>query len=292
MTFETVEEANAALEELNEKLRKFESENSKLKATKQGLMADLKKKKSVDSFLKVAGIELAPEMSEEEIAERIAGLRAPAPAEAEAPAPVQLQQQASEQSSQEPAVPPQPNQQPTPADAMSAALEGKLTSLEKQNKDLARLVQQITKERDEERSQRRAARLEQKILDELARAECRRPSHLFKLERENFDLLDDEDTVMYRVGEDLVPLRDAISKLKDDEEYSVYFNGSGATGSGLAPSRSSSPVATNNPFATGSVNATQAAMLMSEKPEQARQLINQARAAGKLDPTMAKVFAD
>jgi hypothetical protein len=287
MPFENLEEANAAFDELQERLSKSESENSKLKATKQGLIADLKKKKSVDSFLRVAGIELKPDAAEEEIAEQIAALRTPAPSGDEATPPPDPLQAASP----DPSTPSQPGSPPTPADAMSAALQGKLASMEKQNESLAKLVQQITQERDEERAQRREARLERKILDELAKAECRRPSHLFKLERENFDLLDDGDTVMYRVGEELMPLRDAISKLKDDEEYSVYFNGSGATGSGLPPGRATSHVAMNNPFAVGSVNATQAAALFNDKPEQAKQLIGQARAAGKLDPTMAKVFA-
>lgn len=294
---ETLDQALASIKELEDRLGKLESENSKLKATKQGLMSDLRKRKTVDSFLKVAGIELKPDATEEEIAERIASLRVPAAGESaetigDSTQPT-TQPSASSQSPQEqPPVSQQSSSQPTPSDVMSAALEGKLTSLQRQNEDLARLVQQITKERDEERAQRREARLEQKILDELAKAECRRPRHLFKLERENFDLLDDEDTVMYKVGDELLPLRDAITKLKGDEEYSVYFSGSGATGSGLSPSRASAPLVANNPFATGSVNATQAAMIMSEKPEQARQLINQARAAGKLDPTMAKVFAE
>ncbi len=292
---ETIDQALASLKEMEERLAKLESENSKLKATKQGLMSDLKKRKSVDSFLKVAGIELKADASEEDIAEQIAALRAPAASEAgQASTDTSLLSQQPSTTSQppqeQPSVNQQPNSQPTPSDAMNAAVESRLASLQQQNEKLGQLLQQITKERDEERSQRREARLEQKILDELAKAECRRPSHLFKLERENFDLLDDGDTVMYKVGDELLPLRDAVSRLKADDEYSVYFNGSGATGSGLAPSRSSSPVVTNNPFATGSVNATQAASLMTDKPEQARQLINQARAAGKLDPTMERVF--
>jgi hypothetical protein len=292
---ESLDQALASIGELEERLAKIESENSKLKATKQGLMSDLKKRKTVDSFLKVAGIELKADATEEEIAEKIVSLRSPSTSEASE------QESNSLQLSQQLSAPPQPTQeppsvsqppspQPTPSDAMNAAVESRLASLQQQNEKLGQLLQQITKERDQERSQRREARLEQKILDEFSRADCRRPSHLLKLERENFDLLDDGDTVMYKVGDELLPLRDAVARIKGDDEYSVYFNGSGATGSGLAPSRTSSPVATNNPFATGSVNATQAASLMTDKPEQARQLINQARAAGKLDPTMDRVF--
>jgi hypothetical protein len=46
----------------------------------------------------------------------------------------------------------------------------------------------------------------------------------------------------------------------------------------------------NNPFATGSVNATEAAKIMQDNPERARRLINEARASGKLDPVMGRVF--
>lgn len=287
---ENLDQALVSIGELEERLARIESENSKLKATKQGLMSDLKKRKTVDSFLKVAGIELKADATEEEIAEKIASLRSPLISESSEQDNLQ-QLSTPPQPAQEPLSVPQPlSPQPTPSDAMNAAVESRLASLQQQNEKLGQLLQQITRERDEERSQRREARLEQKILDELSRADCRRPSHLLKLERENFDLLDDGDTVMYRVGDELLPLRDAVVKIKGDEEYSPYFNGSGATGSGLAPSRSSSPIAANNPFATGSVNATQAALIMTDKPEQARQLINQARAAGKLDPTMDRVF--
>lgn len=296
-----LEQALAELETLKGELKTAKGENEKLakenvslKATKQGLMTDLKKKKSVDAFLKVAGIELSPETSEEEIAEQIAALKAPAPASAVAssePAASSTAQGGEQASTGQQQSNQQPQGQATPSDAMNAAVNAELQALKKQNESLVKMVSTIEKERDEEREQRRQAKLERKVLDELARPEvkCIRPSHLLKLERDNFDILDDE-TVVYKVGDDMLPLRDAIAKLKEDSEYSPYFGGSGATGSGLPPSRTTSTVATNNPFATGTVNATEAAKLFNENPDKAKQLISQAQGAGKLDPTMARVF--
>ena len=66
------------LAELQKKADTAESEVVKLKATREGLLGDLKKRKHVDAFLKVAGIELTDDIDEDAIAQRIAGLRASA----------------------------------------------------------------------------------------------------------------------------------------------------------------------------------------------------------------------
>jgi hypothetical protein len=116
---------------------------------------------------------------------------------------------------------------------------------------------------------------------------------LFKLKREDFRLLEDEETVVYGPQDDPVSLKDAVSKLREDDDYSIYFNGSGATGSGMAPSRAPAYTSANNPFAVGSVNATLAAqMLNSGQKEKASRLFREARAAGKLDPRMASAMSD
>ena len=76
MAFETLDEANSAFKSLEERLNALETENTKLKATKEGLQGDLKKRKQIATFLKVAGIELTPDMSDEEIAEKVLALKA------------------------------------------------------------------------------------------------------------------------------------------------------------------------------------------------------------------------
>ena len=71
-TPETLEDALALIQALQKKTGELENESTKLKATKEGLLKDLRKKKTIDSFLKVAGIELTDDLDEEEIADRIA----------------------------------------------------------------------------------------------------------------------------------------------------------------------------------------------------------------------------
>lgn len=287
MDFENLEQALAAMKDLESRMNSLESENAKLKATRQGLQADLKKKKAVDSFLKVAGIELSQDMTEEEIAEKIVSLRSPQQSEGDGEDAGVAQQ--PPQPAQQPPQQPQAYQQPS--DAMDAAIKAQIASLKRQNEEQKKMLQQITEERDKERERRRAARLEQKVMDELSKVDCRRPSHLFKLERESFRLLDDEETVVYGSEDEPISLRDAISRLREDDEYSVYFGGSGASGSGLSPSRTIAYTSNNNPFAVGSANATQAADLFNKNPDKARRLMNEARAAGKLDPVMNRAFA-
>lgn len=277
-TPETLEEALQQLQDLEGRVSQFESENTKLKATKERLQADLKKKKTVDSFLKVAGIEISPEMSEEEIAQRIVSVRG-----------------RSDEQGEQDSIASQPptrgqNLGPTPQDAMDEALKAQFASLRRELDEIRKEKDQVSKERDAERAKRRGDRLEKMVMDELSRIDCRRPKHLFKLEREKFRLLEDDDTVVYGPEEDPISLKDAIARLREDEEYSVYFAASGATGSGIAPARTTYASA-NNPFATGSVNATQAAELVNKNPDKARRLMMEARAAGKLDAVMSRAFA-
>ena len=185
---ETLEEALAQLSELRKKADTAESEVVKLKATKEGLLNDLKKKKQIDAFLKVAGIELSDDIDEDAIAQRIAGLRTPAEPEESTPSPIAQGQ--------------------TPSDAMNEAVKAQFASLRKELDDLRKAKEQVEEERNHERTKRRESKLEQLVTDELAKAECRRPQHLFKLMKENFRLLEDESTVVYGSEQDPVALRE------------------------------------------------------------------------------------
>jgi hypothetical protein len=296
MSFETLDEANSAFKSLEDRLNSLETENAKLKATKEGLQGDLKKRKQIATFLKVAGIELTPEMSDEEIAERVLALKAAGAGEGD-------EEEGGAQSSSSQAGQQQPQggqQQPpaqqgyaVPSDAVDTVVKAEMASLKRRLEEQNKRILQAEQERDRERESRRATLLEQKVMDELARADCRKPAHLFKLKREDFRLLEDEETVVYGPQDDPASLKDAVSKLREDEDYSIYFNGSGATGSGMAPSRAPSYTSANNPFAVGSVNATLVAqMLNSGQKEKASRLFREARAAGKLDPRMASAMSE
>ena len=268
-TPETLEDALALVQALQKKADALESESTKLKATNQGLLKDLKKKKTVDTFLKVAGIELTDELDEDALADRIAGLKV-AKTEEEAPA----QQQ--------------PPQGQVPSDAMSEAMKAQFASLRKELTDLRKTNEQLEQERNQEREKRRESKLERFVTDELSKAECRRPSHLYKLMKEKFRLLDDESTIVFGSEDDPVSLRDAVTKLRDDEEFAVYFAGSGATGSGMTTTRAATTTYSNNPFSKDSVNATKAAELLQKDPDKAKRLMNEARLAGKLDPVLGR----
>jgi len=271
---ETLEEALAAIQALEKRTESLESESTKLKATNQGLLKDLKKKKTVDSFLKVAGIELSDDLDEDAIAERIAGLRKREDSDdGQSELQAQSQQQAQGQ---------------TPADAMNEAMKAQFASLRKELTDLRKTNEQLENERNQEREKRRESKLERFVTDELSKAECRRPSHLYKLMKEKFRLLDDESTVVFGSEDDPVSLRDAVTKLRDDEEFAVYFAGSGATGSGMTTTRAATTTYSNNPFSKDSVNATKAAELLQKDPDKAKRLMNEARLAGKLDPVLGR----
>lgn len=273
-TPETLEDALAVIQSLQKKAGELESESTKLKATKEGLLKDLKKKKMIDSFLKVAGIELSDDLDEDAIAERIAGLAK----KPESTAPEAQQQPSSPESEQ------------TPSDAMSEALKAQFTSLRRELADLRKVNESLENERNQEREKRRENKLERFVTDELSKVECRRPSHLYKLLKEKFRLLDDESTVVYGSEDDPVSLRDAVSRLREDEEFAVYFAGSGATGSGMTTNRSATPSYSNNPFSKDSLNATKAAEILQKDPDKAKRLISEARIAGKLDPVLGRAL--
>lgn len=268
---ESLEEALAVIEGLKKQSNTIESETAKLKATNEGLIKDLKKKQAVDRFLKVAGIELNEEVDDDAIVELFKTFKAQP----------QLPQQG----------PPAAPQGQVPSDAMDEAVKAQFTSLRKEISDLRKANEDLEKERNVEREKRRESKLERMVTDELAKAECRRPSHLFKLMKENFRLLDDESTVVYGPEHDPIALRDAVTRFRDDEEFSVYFAGSGATGSGMAPGRSATATYTNNPFSSDTLNVTKAAEIIQKDPEKAKRLANEARMTGKLDPVLGRALA-
>jgi hypothetical protein len=296
MAFETLDEANSAFKSLEERLNALETENTKLKASKEGLQGDLKKRKQIATFLKVAGIELTPDMSDEEIAEKVLALKAANGSEdgeeGEGGGAGGSQSQNGQQQPQGGQQQPQGQQGYTnPSDAVDMVVKAEMASLKRRLEEQNKRIIQAEQERDRERESRRATLLEQKVMDELARVDCRKPGHLFKLKKEDFRLLEDEETVVYGPQDDPVSLKDAVSKLREDDDYSIYFNGSGATGSGMAPSRTPAYTSANNPFAVGSVNATLVAeMVNGGQKEKAARLFREARAAGKLDPTLARAM--
>ena len=134
------------------------------------------------------------------------------------------------------------------------------------------------------------------VIDHLAKAGCRRPAHVFKLKKGEFHLSDDGGTVLCGPDYDPKTLTDLVETLKDDDEFDIYFSGSGATGSGVGTRGSQAGTAAGvhtgrNPFSTDALNRTEAARLYQKEPEKAKRLMAEARAAGKLDASLAKFLA-
>ncbi len=136
-----------------------------------------------------------------------------------------------------------------------------------------------------------ADRIEREVTDALRKAGCRRPAHLYKLRQEELRL-SENGSVLAGPEWDPTTLTAFIETLKEDDDWAIYFEGSGATGSGAGVRSGSQAggVSSKNPFATGSTNATEAARMFQENPQRAKTLMAEAQAAGKLDPTLGRAF--
>lgn len=263
------------IEELNRKLQEQADQIKALDRTKTGLLQDLTKKKGVDRILRAAGIDPSDEEAEERIAQLIAESSRAASTSSKAP----------EVGSPDPATTNAQPAAPAPADAATEALRAELASLRKQ---LDKTRQEVGEERAEKERERKARQEDfkrSKIVEALQHANCQRPGHIYTLLGKNFRLLDDGETIVYGSEDDPKNISDAIAMIEQDDEYSIYFPGSGATGSGLPPARSSATYS-DNPFCKSTANATKAAEIIDRDPSLARRLQQAARARGDLDPIL------
>lgn len=263
-------------EELQAKLQEAEAKVQALERARVGLMTDLQKKKSVERLAKAAGIDLSSENLEDQIADLLASRTT-----AEAPV-AQPQTQAAPQSTTE-----QPRATGSPSSAVEEAMRAELASMQKQMDKLNEKLQQTEKEKQQERKARLDEYKKSVVVQELEKAGCKRPHHVYALQGNQFRLLDDGETVVYGPEENPVNVSDAVSNLEKDDEYSIYFPGVVASGSGLPTSRSSMPVS-DNPFMKSSANATRAAEIINRDKAYAQRLVQQARARGDLDPILAR----
>ena len=263
-------------EELQAKLQEAEAKVQALERARVGLMTDLQKKKSVERLAKAAGIDLSSENLEDQIADLLASRTT-----GEAPVG-QPQAQAAPQSTTE-----QPQAGGSPSSAVGEAMRAQLASMQKQMDKLNEKLQQTEKEKQQERKARLDEYKNSVVVQELEKAGCKRPRHVYALQGNQFRLLDDGETVVYGPEENPVNVSDAVSNLEKDDEYSIYFPGVVASGSGLPTSRSSMPVS-DNPFMKSSANATRAAEIINRDKAYAQRLVQQARARGDLDPILAR----
>ena len=223
-------------EQLQAKLEESEVKLQALERTKVCLLTDLQKRKGVERLAKAAGIDLSSDSVEDQIADLLAARTAPEPPAAPPAAPP-----APAGASGEPPVP------GAPSTAVEEAMRAQLASMQKQMDKLNDKLQQTEKEKQQERKARLDEYKRSIVLQELEKAGCKRPAHVYALQGNQFRLLDDNETVVYGPEENPVNVSDAVSNLEKDDEYSIYFPGVVASGSGLPTSRSSMPVS-DNPF--------------------------------------------
>ena len=260
-------------EELQAKLEESEAKLQVLERTKAGLLVDVQKRKNIERLVKAAGIDLSSENVEDQITELLATKAAPESVGAPPAAPAGA-----------PGEPPAPG---TPSSAVEEAMRAQMASMQKQMDKLNEKLQQTEKEKQQERKARLDEFKRSVVMQELEKAGCKRPAHVYALQGSQFRLLDDNETVVYGSEENPVNVSDAVSNLEKDDEYSIYFPGVVASGSGLPTSRSSMPVG-DNPFMKSTANATRAAEIISRDKAYAQRLVQQARARGDLDPILAR----
>lgn len=265
-----------SVEELQAKLGESEAKLQALERTKTGLLTDLQKRKGVERLVRAAGIDLSSENVEDQIAELLAAKAAPEMAVPPLAAPVAPVTASGETQAVA-----------TPSTAVEEAMRAQLASMQKQMDKLNDKLQQTEKEKQQERKARLDEFKRSIVMQELEKAGCKRPAHVYALQGSQFRLLDDNETVVYGSEESPVNVSDAVSNLEKDDEYSIYFPGVVASGSGLPTSRSSMPV-NDNPFTKSGANATKAAEIINRDKSYAQRLVQQARARGDVDPILAR----
>lgn len=265
-----------SVEELQAKLGESEAKLQALERTKTGLLTDLQKRKGVERLVRAAGIDLSSENVEDQIAELLAAKAAPETAVPPLAAPVAPVTASGETQAVA-----------TPSTAVEEAMRAQLASMQKQMDKLNDKLQQTEKEKQQERKARLDEFKRSIVMQELEKAGCKRPAHVYALQGSQFRLLDDNETVVYGSEDNPVNVSDAVSNLEKDDEYSIYFPGIVASGSGLPTSRSSMPV-NDNPFTKSGANATKAAEIINRDKAYAQRLVQQARARGDLDPILSR----
>lgn len=269
----TPEELLAKLQEAEGKLQESENRLQALERTKGGLLADLTRRKGVERLAKAAGIDLSSDDAEDRIATLLAAAAPKGDDEADPVEPARPGDSATGRSA--------------PGGGDSEVLKAQIASMQTQMEKLNKKLEATEKEKQAERKARLEEFKRSVVLQELEKAGCKRPAHVYRLQGDHFRLLEDGETVVYGTEENPIPVSDAVSNLEKDDEYSIYFPGIVASGSGLPTSRSSMPV-NENPFMKSAANATKAAEIIQRDKAYARRLVQQARARGDVDPVLAR----
>jgi DNA repair exonuclease SbcCD ATPase subunit len=153
------------------------------------------------------------------------------------------------------------------------ALEKERKRLEKEREDFRRQLQEredllkqekeeLARKAEERERELQTLQLDNRVLDEYARAGVIAPKQLLALTKQQLKLNDDRLPVVVD-GYREIPVKEWIDSLKRNDEYAHHFRSSGSRGSGAPPAGASGPSggSSSNPFAKGSWNLTEQAKL-------------------------------
>lgn len=276
MTLENEAPAELSIEELSAQLAAAQEQNatlqtsvSKLEERRTQVLAEKNRLARVAKIVESAGINFEDPEAETLLASRLIGAQSKEP---------------------DPVVEP-------PADPRSGPVDPQLKSeLSLLKTQLQRMEDRAQKAEEREQAaiaKQKGDRVRAMVVEALRKAGCLRPEHVYLLRQNDFHLSDDDATVLAGPDYDPKTLMEFTSNLRDDDDYSIYFGGSGNTGSGMQGKATTGPTGgqiLENPFRTDSPNGTEAARVWRDDKDKAKRLMGEARAAGKLDPVLAKTF--
>jgi len=274
--------SGSELKELQRKLDQLSLQNkelsasvSKLEAKREELLNETKKRKNLDRLLRSVNIDISDEDAEIELMKRFTS-----PGSATGDSTSSQEGSGSGDSGVGVKV-------PSTADlelkAQLKMMKKKLDEMEQKTKEAERREQEAVQKRQRDF-------VELKVKEALQKAGCVQPNHLFKLQSQMFRLSEDGETVIGGSEADPRSLEDQIESFKDDQEFSMYFRGSGVSGSGMSKGQGGlGGQSLKNPFRSDQRNATEAARIFKADPERAKRLMLEARSAGKLDPTLGRL---
>ena len=264
-----VDSLRAELEKAKKKSQATEDSMRKLESKKDELLDEIKRTRRVAKLMEVAGIDPADPDAESQLAERLIAKATPEAAVAPA-----IEGQAAPSNSTE-----------------DIAARDEIKRMRKQLEAMEAKAKKAEEEAEAAKQRTVSDRIEREFTEALRKAGCRRPSHVYKLNKDELRMSEDGSVLC---GPEWEPrgLSAFIDNLKEDDDWAIYFEGSGATGSGAGARGGSQGggISGKNPFATGSVNATEAARMFQDNPQKAKTLMAEAQSLGKLDPTMGRAF--
>ena len=279
----TAEELAKRLEQMELQNRELSSSVNKLTAKRDELLAETKKRKNLDRLLQAVNIDIDDEEAEDQLAKHIAAALARPDGASGAVPPVPAQQGSQVPTPTSPAAPPSTTAQDLEMKGQLKALQKKLDAMQKEAEESKRREQEAIEKRKRDF-------VELRVKEALQKAGCINPNHFFIIKGNLFRLSEDGETVIGGPEHDPRSLEDQVEAFKDDQEFSMYFRGTGASGSGMAKGQGGfGTQSLKNPFRTDQINVTEAAGIFQKDPEKAKRLMLEARSAGKLDPKLAQL---